>query len=69
VNNGECVEKLLGLRLLKTLVTLVPASTLEVETVNQNTFSRLCVLLAFNTSIVVLNNFLLDFGGVLDLIE
>lgn len=69
MNNGECVEKLLGLRLLKTLVTLVPASALKVETVNQNTFRRLCELLSFNTSIVVLNNVLGDFGGVFDLIE
>ena len=69
VDNREGIEELLWLRFLKTLLALVPASTFKVKTVDKDTFSWHLELLAFNTTIITLDNILGNFGLVLDLIE
>jgi len=69
VQDWELVVKLFGLRFFQSSVTLVPASTFEVETVDVHTFLWMVDGFALNATVITLDYLLKHIGCVLDFIE
>jgi len=69
MQDRELVEKLFGLRIFQSSVTLVPASAFKEETMNVHTFLRMVDRLALNATVLALNDLLEDIGSIFDFIE
>jgi len=69
MQDRELVEKLLRLRVFKSSVTFVPASSFQEKTVDVHALLRMVDGFAFNATVLALNNLFKYIGSVLDLIE
>jgi hypothetical protein len=69
VNDGEGEEKFLGSRIFKALFGSVPASTLEIKTVNEDSFRDLLKLFSFDSAVISLDDFLEYLSLIFDLIK
>jgi len=66
VNDWELIEELLRVGVLKSSLSSIPACTFKIETMDVNTLLWWSNGLTFDSSVIALNDFLNDIGGVLD---
>jgi len=69
MDDWELVKQFFWIRVFESPLSSVPACTFEVKSMDVHTFLWRRDGLALNSTVISLNDFLDDIGGVLDVIE